>query len=149
MSQGKVADVRGQETMADDRLTYQADPANLWAQDPQKLKTAVQQGASASRGLTQLFGLHPSAAALTIIVDLLVFGGIVFSAGLLLVVGVVIAMVLSVIIYNIQRHWYGDTHESALIKAMIVGLLTAIPEPVTPLLAVTSGIFGVVRAVTR
>ena len=103
----------------------------------------------AAKGLVQMFGLHVTAAVLTIIVDVMVFSGDALSAGILIPLGIAVAGVLGFIIYKIQRHWYGDDHNSALIKAMIVGLLTAIPVPLAPVIAVPTGIVGLVKLVRR
>jgi hypothetical protein len=109
--------------------------------------TATPKAAGASKGLAQMFGLDIRAAMLTGIVDLMVFGGDVVSGGALLPVGIAVAGVLSFIIYKMQRHWYGDDHESSLIKALAVGLLTAIPVPLPSLLAIPAGILGLVHSV--
>jgi hypothetical protein len=54
------------------------------------------------------------------------------------------------IIYKIQRHWYyNDDHESALIKALICALLTAIPSPLGPVLSIPAGLLGIVKAIRR
>ena len=52
------------------------------------------------------------------------------SVGVLTPVGVGIACVLAFIIYSIQTSWYGDNNKDARTKALIVGLLTAIPVPI-------------------
>jgi len=103
------------------------------------------QSEEASKGLVQMFGLDPRAAVLVTLVDLMIFGADVFSVGTFVVMGVVIATILGTIVYKIQRLWFGDDHDSALIKALIVGMLTAIPVPLTPLLAVPCGIVGAVQ----
>jgi hypothetical protein len=102
--------------------------------------------AVAARGLAQMFGLDFRAAILAVIVDLLVFGGDAISFGLLLPLGIGVAAVLSFIVYKIQRQ-SGDDHDSALIKSLIIGLLTAIPAPLTPLFAIPAGIIGVVNCI--
>jgi hypothetical protein len=104
---------------------------------------------AASRGLTQMFGLDIRAAILTVIVDLMVFAGDTFSLEALLPLGIVVAGILGVIVYKIQVQWYKDDRESALIKAMIVSLLTAIPVPLSPLMAIPGGLIGMVRATRR
>ena len=53
--------------------------------------------------------------------------------------------VLGVIAYLAQRKWYGDDKDSALIKALILGFLTAIPTPLPAMLTVPSGILGLVH----
>jgi hypothetical protein len=104
---------------------------------------------AASRGLTQMFGLDPRVAILTVLVDLMLFG--VDSATLECVapVGVLVAAALGFIVFKAQRHWYHDDHESALIKAMMIGLLTAIPVPLTPLIAIPAGAVGIIKAIRR
>lgn len=56
---------------------------------------------------------------------------------------------LTFITYKIQRAWYGDDHDSALIKALIVGLLTAIPVPLTSIVAAPGGILGLLHLLKR
>jgi hypothetical protein len=98
-----------------------------------------------SRGFTQLFGLDPRIAFLTFIVDAMLFGGVALTAGLLIPVALVAGVVLGFITYRAQMKWYGDDRESALIKGVIVGLLTAIPTPLPAILYVPSGILGLIH----
>jgi hypothetical protein len=95
-----------------------------------------------ARGFAQVFGLDPRVAALTFIVDAMVFGGTVASGGLLLPVAIGAGGVLGFIAYRAQRRWYGDDADAALIKACIIGLLTAIPTPLPVVLYVPSAILG-------
>ena len=104
---------------------------------------------AASNTLVQKFGLHYSAAALTVIVDVMLFTGDLATLGALTPIGVGVAGVLAFIVYKMQVKWYGDDHESALIKALVVGLLTAIPVPLTPIIAIPAGLIGIVKAVRR
>lgn len=103
----------------------------------------------AHRGFFQTFGLDVRAAALAIIVDLMAFGGTIGSAGVLYAVEIGAGIVLTFITYKIQRRWYGDDHDSALIKALIVGLLTAIPVPLTAVVAAPGGILGLLHGLLR
>jgi len=103
----------------------------------------------ASRGLAQMFGLDIRAAILAVLVDVMVFTGDAASLGALLPFSVCVAGALGFITYKIQRRWYGDDHDSALIKAMIIGVLTAIPVPLTPLIAIPTGMVGIVKAIRR
>ena len=104
---------------------------------------------AASRGLAATFGLDFRAAILTVIVDLMVFGTDTISFETLLPLGIFVAAVLGFIVYRIQRGNYGDTHDAALTKALIVGLLTAIPVPLTPVVAIPGGLLGMVQAIRR
>ena len=96
-----------------------------------------------------MFGLDIRAAILAVLVDLMVFTGDVASLGALLPFAMCVAAALGFVTYKIQRHWYGDDQNSALIKSMIVGLLTAIPAPLTPLIAIPGGIVGIVKVLRR
>jgi hypothetical protein len=98
-----------------------------------------------ARGFAQVFGLDPRVAALTFLVDAMLFGGTLASGGLLLPVAVGAGGVLGFIAYRAQRRWYGDDAEAALIKGCIIGLLTAIPTPLPAVLYVPSAILGAVH----
>ena len=107
----------------------------------------------AAGGFTQMFGLHPATAMLTVIANAMIFGGAgvagliaVPSGGSSLVVLTVISTVcggiLGIITYMAQKKWYDDDHESALIKSLIVAFLTAIPVGLPGFLALPAGIVG-------
>lgn len=104
--------------------------------------------AAASRGLAAAFGLEFRAALLTIIVDVMVFGLDTVSLETLLPLGIIIATVLGFIVYRIQME-SGDDKQQAMTKGMIIGLLTAIPAPLSPIVAVPAGLLGVVNKVRR
>jgi hypothetical protein len=93
-------------------------------------------------GFIQTFGLDVRVALLAVLVDFLVFSGDLISFGALYIVELVAAVVLGYITYKIQRSWYGDGHDSALIKALVIGLLTAIPVPITGVIAGPGGLIG-------
>lgn len=103
----------------------------------------------AAKGFVQTFGLDPRAAVLTVIVDLMANSATIISAGLLYEVELGAAFVLAFIVYKMQKNWYGDDHDSALIKALVVGLLTAIPAPLTPFIAVPGGAVGLLQLFRR
>jgi hypothetical protein len=101
------------------------------------------------RGIGQAFGLDPRVASLTVIVDAMLFGGDVATLGAVAFLSVPVGAVLGVITYKAQRHWYGDDRESALIKGLMVGLLTAIPTSLPGLLTIPSGVIGLVHMLRR
>jgi len=113
--------------------------------DPQLLSPHT----AASRGLARMFGLDARAAVLAVLVDLMVFGGDTFSLETLLPLGVAVAAALGFVVYKIQRKWCNDDRDSAIVKAMIVGILTAIPVPLTPLVAIPGGIIGAFAVIRR
>src|SRR5271165_337340 len=104
-----------------------------------------QQAARSARGFTQIFGLDPRIAFLTFVIDLMLFGGEVLTFGLLIPIALVAGIVLGFITYRAQMRWYGDDRESALIKGVIVGLLTGIPTPLPAVVYVPSGILGLIH----
>jgi hypothetical protein len=97
-----------------------------------------------SRRFGQLFGLEPRIAILMFVVDSMLFGGTLMTLGLLIPVCLGAGAILAVITFRAQMNWYGDDRETALIKGLIVGLLTAIPTPLPPLLYLPSGIVGLI-----
>ena len=99
----------------------------------------------AARGFAASFGLDPRVALLTVLIDLMANSATIVSAGLLYEVELGAAVVLTFIAYKAQRAWYGDDRDSALIKALVVGLLTAIPVPIAPLFALPGGAIGLLR----
>lgn len=101
-----------------------------------------------SQGLAQTFGLAPSAATLTVLVDLMVFATDTISFETLLPLGIAIATVLGYIVFRMQRKWYGDDKESAVIKGLIIFLLTAIPAPLSPIIAIPCGVIGIVKKIS-
>jgi hypothetical protein len=97
----------------------------------------------------QLFGLDPRIAFLTLIVDMMLNAGDLISMGLLLPVSVAAGVVLGYVVYRAQINWYGDDKESAKIKGLILGLLTAIPTPIPEILYIPAGILGLFHGFRR
>lgn len=98
-----------------------------------------------SRGFGQLFGLEPRIAILMLLVDSMLFGGTVMTLGLLIPLSLAAGAILGFITFRAQMNWYGDDREAAFIKGLIVGLLTAIPTPLPPLLYLPSGLVGLIH----
>jgi len=98
-----------------------------------------------AHGFSQLFGLHPGVALLTTVVDLMLFGGDVATLGAILPISIGCGAVLGSIAYKAQRKWYGDDKDTALIKGLVLGLLTAIPAPLPALLSIPTGLIGLVH----
>lgn len=98
---------------------------------------------------SQLFGLDPRIAFLTLIIDMMLNAGELLSMGLLVPVSMVAGVVLGYVVYKAQINWYGDDPESAKIKALVIGLLTAIPTPIPELLYLPAGMLGVFNLIWR
>jgi hypothetical protein len=104
----------------------------------------VNRGAVA-RGFGQTFGILPSMAFLTLVIDAMLFGAEAGTLGLSLPISCATGAALGIITFLAQRKWYGDDDESALIKGLILALLTAIPTPLPALIYVPSGIVGLIH----
>jgi hypothetical protein len=109
-----------------------------------------------ARGFAQAFGLHPAVALLTIAVDLMLFGkdGILYILGAptgglsvlaALLISAPVGAALGFIAYFAQKHWYGDERPSAMIKASMVALLTAIPTSIPGIIYGSFGLVGLFR----
>jgi hypothetical protein len=96
-----------------------------------------------------MFGLHPIPAITTLAVNAMLFGGQVVTMGALVPLSFVVAVVLGVITFKSQVRFYGDDAEAARIKALAVGLLTAIPFGLPAFLTVPSAVVGVVHTLRR
>jgi hypothetical protein len=106
-------------------------------------------GAASKGHFGQHFGLDPRVTFLTLAVDTMLFGGVVVTMGTTALLSVPAGAVLGLITYKAQRHWYRDDRESALIKALIVGLLTAIPTGLPGILTIPSGVIGLAHLLRR
>ena len=95
-----------------------------------------------TKGFAQTFGLDPRVAFVTLIVDLMLNAGEVASLGVLVPASIAAGAVVGYVTYKAQMNWYGDDSESAKIKAVVLGLLTAIPTPLPAILYVPSGLVG-------
>jgi hypothetical protein len=104
---------------------------------------------AASRGLGQIFGLDPRIAILTFIVDIMLNAGEIASMGLLVPFSIFAAAILAFVAFKAQVNWYGDDTESAVIKALILGLLTAIPTALPAFLYMPSGFLGLIHLFTK
>jgi hypothetical protein len=113
--------------------------------EPMEIPSGPSPHQVAARGFAQTFGLHPAVAFVTIAVDLMVQAAVVGSGGLLIPLSAATGVVLAIITFMAQRKWYTDDNESAFIKSLIVGLLTAIPSPLPYMLFVPAGVVGFFR----
>jgi hypothetical protein len=128
----------------------QADTSAVIPRGPsyRRVSGAAEGGKSIVR-LGDHFGLDPRIAFAALIVDMMLNAGDVLSAGLLLPVSIMAGAVLGYVTYRAQINWYGDDPESAKIKAIILGLLTAIPTPLPEILYIPAGVIGMLRSFWR
>lgn len=103
----------------------------------------------ASKAFDQIFGIDPRIAFLAFVVDLMLFGSAAVTMGIDLPVLIPLAIgagvVLGRITYKAQMKWYGDDRDSAMIKASIIGLLTAIPVGIPAFVWIPSGLLGLLH----
>jgi hypothetical protein len=102
----------------------------------------------AARGFSQAFGLHPIAGITTLAVNMMLFTGELATMGALIPVAFAVAVVLAYVTYKCQVR-YGDDHDAALVKAMAVGLLTAIPTSLPSFLTLPSTAVGIIHMLRR
>jgi hypothetical protein len=104
---------------------------------------------TAPKAFDQIFGIDPRIAFLAFVVDLMLFGAAAATMGIdlpvLIPLAIAAGVVLGRITYKAQMKWYGDDHDSATIKAGIVGLLTAIPVGIPAIVWVPSGLLGLLH----
>ena len=103
----------------------------------------------AAKGFGQIFGILPSVAFLTFLIDTMLFGGEALSLGAILPISVGVGCVLGFITYKAQMRWYGDDRESAIIKGLILALLTAIPTALPAAIYLPSGLLGLFHGFRR
>lgn len=115
---------------------------NGFFQKLQPLGTATPGHSGEAKGFLQMYGLDPRVAFLAFVLDLMLFGSEVLTFGATVVVAAVVGVIFGYIAYRAQMKWYGDDHDSAMIKGLILGLLTAIPTPLPAILFVSSGVMG-------
>jgi hypothetical protein len=101
------------------------------------------------KGFMRLFGLDPRIAFATLIVDMMLNAGDLATMGLLVPVSVAAGVVMGFVTYRAQMSWAGDDKESARIKGIIIGLLTAIPTPIPELLYIPAGLVGFFNRIRR
>jgi hypothetical protein len=112
---------------------------------PGRFASNINPHQAASHGIAQTFGVHPMGAFGIVGADMMLHSADVMSAGLLMPFSALAAVVLAFIVYRMQRAWYGDDHNSALIKCALVFLLTLIPSPLPYALFIPAGIIGLFR----
>lgn len=83
----------------------------------------------------RLIGIHPLIAVLMIIVDAAIFGTNIITAGSLIWVTAPAGVVIGILTSYIQVREGGDPWIIAIVKGLILGLLTLIPTPLGTIFA--------------
>jgi hypothetical protein len=98
--------------------------------------------------LSQTFGLHPLTAMGLFVVDWMLFGEEVATAGVGWFISLPVGLLLGLIAILIQKHVYKDETMPAVAKGLLVGLLTAIPAPLSSLGILPLAGFGLIRTLS-
>ena len=93
----------------------------------------------------QTFGLHPLTAMALFVVDWMLFGEEVATAGVGWLISLPVGFLLGLIAILIQKHAYKDETMPAIAKGLLVGLLTAIPAPISTFGILPLAGFGLIR----
>ena len=96
----------------------------------------------------QTFGLHPLTAMGLFVVDWMLFGEEVATAGVGWLVSLPVGVALGLIAILIQKRVYKDETAPAIAKGLLVGLLTAIPAPLSSFGILPLAGFGLIRILT-
>ena len=106
-----------------------------------------------AHGFGRIFGLHAGVAFFTVAVNGMLFGkdglALVFAPAtggadipVALFISAMAGAAVGYITYIGQKKWYGDDYESAKIKALITGVLTAIPTGLPGMLFGSAALAG-------
>ena len=98
------------------------------------------------KAFCQTFGLHPLTAMGLFVVDWMLFGEEVATAGIGWVISLPVGMMLGFAAILIQKHAYRDETMPAVAKGLLVGLLTAIPTPLASFGFLPLAAFGAIRS---
>ncbi len=95
----------------------------------------------------QTIGLDPLVAFAVIAIDLMLFAPDATGVGW--VVSCIVASLLVFPCILLQRFSFGDNWKVAIAKAIIVGILTAIPTPLPAVVTSAVGVAGLLSQINR
>jgi len=98
------------------------------------------------KSFSQTFGLHPLTALALFVVDWMLFGEEIATAGIGWVISLPVGMMLGLAAILIQKYAYKDETMPAVAKGLLAGLLTAIPTPLSSLGLLPLAAFGAIRS---
>jgi len=93
----------------------------------------------------QAMGLHPLVGFGMVAIDLILFVGAVITLGASTLIAIPVALLLVIPCTLVQKYWFNDNLEAAIVKGVAVGLLTAIPTPLPSIVTLVGGLLGAGR----
>jgi hypothetical protein len=100
------------------------------------------------KSFCQTFGLHPLTAMGLFVVDWILFGEEVATAGIGWLISLPVGFAVGLAATLIQKHAYRDETIPAVAKGLLVGLLTAIPTPLASLGLIPLAAFGAIKSLS-
>ena len=98
------------------------------------------------KSFCQTFGLHPLTAMSLFVVDWMLFGEEIATAGIGWVISLPVGTALGLATILIQKYAYRDATMPAVAKGLLVGLITAIPTPLASLGMLPLTAFGAIKS---
>lgn len=93
----------------------------------------------------QKFGIHPLGALAFICVDTMLFASELAVIGWL--ISIPVGMIIGISCFLLQKFAYKDDIPTSIAKALIIGLLTAIPTPLPSVITGVGGVLGMIGAI--
>ena len=90
----------------------------------------------------QAMGLHPLVGFGMVAIDLILFVSAVITLGATTLIAIPVALLLAIPCTLVQKYWFNDNLEAAIVKGGAVGLLTAIPTPLPSIVTLVGGLLG-------
>src|SRR5512138_1532427 len=100
------------------------------------------------REFCQAFGLHPLTALGLLGIDWMLFGEEIATAGVGWLIALPVGALLALVAFLVQKYSYRDATRPAIAKALLVGLLTAIPAPLSTFGLLPMAAFGAIKALS-
>ena len=99
--------------------------------------------------LGQWLGVDPKTALLTFIVSIVLHLPDVARTGFQIPIALAGGAAMGFAAYRAQIGWYQDEHPVALVKGVILGVLTALPTAIPAVFYMTAGALGLIHNIRR
>jgi len=98
---------------------------------------------SAKFSLLRKIGLHPLSAFIAIFVDFMLFGPEVASPPSIIIT-FIFGFLITIPVFLFQKYGSSDKTKIAIAKALLIGILTAIPSPLPSILTGLGALLGLI-----